>query len=181
MHRNSQMCRLHRGFTLPQTALHPNRDLGMVCATQLLLQLKERVFQGPVRSSCTRHCGRNSVQQVRATLSVSLDGRRRFQTVSAGTSSLSPVHSCPAGHGGQQGEGLAATAAAGVTSLRRAGSHRLADTLAVAERACLGLRQAVVDATVLARGLFENAVGRVRVLEAVGPQGSQAAPTSSSP
>lgn len=91
------------------------------------------------------------------------------------------MHSCSAGHGGQQGEGLAAPAAARVTSLRRAGCHRLADALAVGERTGLGLRQAVVDAAVLARGLFENAVRRAHVLEAAGPQCSEAAPASSSP
>lgn len=42
MHRSSHtyMYRLHCGFTFPQTALHSNRDLGLVSATQLRLQLK---------------------------------------------------------------------------------------------------------------------------------------------
>lgn len=91
------------------------------------------------------------------------------------------MHSCSTGHGGQQGERLAAPTAARVASLGRAGCHRLPDTLAVGERTGLSLRQAVVDAAVLARGLFEKGVGRVHVLEAAGPQGSEAAPASSSP
>lgn len=162
-------CSLHCGFTFPQTSLHSNRALGLVCAAHVLVQLEHRGFQGAVWGSGSCHSGGDTVQRIGAALCLLLCRCCCFQVVSAGASSLSTVHGHSACSRRRQREGFAAPTAAPITPLRGAGGCWLPHPLPICQQAGMVLWETMVDVIILTRGLLKNSIWWIEVLRARGP------------